>query len=149
MISAFLNPEMLSLLTGSVTGFIFKSMAEKRQNEQEKFMRVLKAQEASDDSADKAAQRVSDAGGKLVRRCIVICILFATIIAPFIIAFNDGITTVVEHTETVYGWWDLLKMFPEEKTLFTDVDGFLFTPENRNILVTIVGFYFGQAVKGK
>ena len=149
MISAFLNPEMLSLLTGSVTGFIFKSMAEKRKNEQEKFMRVLQAQEASDDSANQAAERVSDAGGKLVRRCIVICILFATIIAPFIIAFNDGITTVVEHTETVYGWWDLLKMFPEEKTIFTEVDGFLFTPENRYILVTIVGFYFGQAVKGR
>ena len=149
MLSAFLNPEMLSLLTGSVTGFIFKSMAEKRKNEQEKFMRVLQAQKASDDSANQAAERVSDAGGKLVRRCIVICILFATIIAPFIIAFNDGITTVVEHTETVYGWWDLLKMFPEEKTIFTEVDGFLFTPENRNILVTIVGFYFGQAVKGR
>jgi len=42
-----------------------------------------------------------------------------------------------------------LKMFPEEKTIFTEVDGFLFTPENRNILVTIVGFYFGQAVKGR
>ena len=140
MISAFLNPEMLSLLTGSVTGFIFKSMAEKRKNDHEKFMRAMQAQEASDDSANQAAQRVSDAGGKLVRRVIVICILFATIVAPFIIAFNDGITTVVEHTETVYGWWDILKLFPEEKTLFTEVDGFLFT---------IVGFYFGQAVKSR
>ena len=149
MISAFLNPEMLSLLTGSVTGFIFKSIAEKRKNDHEKFMRAMQAQEASDDSANQAAQRVSDAGGKLVRRVIVICILFATIVAPFIIAFNDGITTVVEHTETVYGWWDILKLFPEEKTLFTEVDGFLFTPENRNILVTIVGFYFGQAVKSR
>ena len=149
MISAFLNPEMLSLLMGSVTGFIFKSMAEKRKNDHEKFMRAMQAQEASDDSANQAAQRVSDAGGKLVRRVIVICILFATIVAPFIIAFNDGITTVVEHTETVYGWWDILKLFPEEKTLFTEVDGFLFTPENRNILVTIVGFYFGQAVKSR
>ena len=149
MISALLNPEMLSLLTGSVTGFIFKSMAEKRKNDHEKFMRAMQAQEASDDSANQAAQRVSDAGGKLVRRVIVICILFATIVAPFIIAFNDGITTVVEHTETVYGWWDILKLFPEEKTLFTEVDGFLFTPENRNILVTIVGFYFGQAVKSR
>ena len=149
MISAFLNPEMLSLLTGSVTGFIFKSMAEKRKNDHEKFMRAMQAQEASDDSVNQAAQRVSDAGGKLVRRVIVICILFATIVAPFIIAFNDGITTVVEHTETVYGWWDILKLFPEEKTLFTEVVGFLFTPENRNILVTIVGFYFGQAVKSR
>ena len=149
MLTAFLNPEMLSLLTGSVTGFIFKSMAEKRKNDHEKFMRAMQAQEASDDSANQAAARVSDAGGKLVRRGIVVCILFATIVAPFIIAFNDGITTVVEHKEIVYGWWDLLKMFPEEKTVFTDVDGFLFTPENRNILVTIVGFYFGQAVKGR
>ena len=149
MLSAFLNPEMLSLLTGSVTGFIFKSMAEKRKNDHEKFLRAMQAQEAANDSANQAAQRVSDAGGKLVRRVIVICILFATIVAPFIIAFNDGITTVVEHTETVYGWWVILKLFPEEKTLFTEVDGFLFTPENRNILVTIVGFYFGQAVKSR
>ena len=137
MLSAFLNPEMLSLLTGSVTGFIFKSMAEKRKNDQEKFMRLLQAQDASDDSANQAAQRVSDAGGKLVRRVIDICILFATIVAPFIIAFNDGITTVVEHTETVYGWWDILKLFPEEKTLFTEVDGFLFTPEN--IILPLLG----------
>ena len=56
MLSAFLNPEMLSLLTGSVTGFIFKSMAEKRKNDQEKFMRLLQAQEASDDSANQAAE---------------------------------------------------------------------------------------------
>ena len=124
-------------------------MAEKRKNDHEKFMRAMQAQEASDDSANQAAQRVSDAGGKLVRRVIVICILFATIVAPFIIAFNDGITTVVEHTETVYGWWDILKLFPEEKTLFTEVDGFLFTPENRNLLVTIVGCSFGQAVKSR
>jgi hypothetical protein len=149
MLTAFLNPEMLSLLTGSVTGFIFKSLAEKRQQEQDRFMRLLEAQKASDDSADKAAARVSISAGKWVRRLIVICILFATIVAPFIIAFSDGITTVVEHTETVYDWWDLFKMFPHETTLYTEVDGFLFTPENRNILVTIVGFYFGQAVKGK
>ena len=88
MLTAFLNPEMLSLLTGSVTGFIFKSLAEKRQQEQDRFMRLLEAQKASDDSADKAAARVSDAAGKWVRRLIVICILFATIVAPFIIAFD-------------------------------------------------------------
>ena len=42
-----------------------------------------------------------------------------------------------------------MELGPYEKTLFTEVDGFLFTPENRNILVTIVGFYFGQAVKSR
>ena len=142
----FLSPDFLSLLAGSATGFLFKAMAERRAQEQERWKMAMGTAE----KADAAVSRVSIDAGKLVRRFIVVVILFGTIIAPFIIAYSDGITTVVEHESTVYKPWDLLGLFGEEKVrTYTPVEGYLYTEENRQILVTIVGFYFGTAVRGK
>jgi len=146
----FLSPDFLSLLAGSATGFLFKAMAERRAQEQERWKMAMGKAEKENEHADAAVSRVSIDAGKLVRRFIVVVILFGTIIAPFIIAYSDGITTVVEHESTVYKPWDLLGLFGEEKVrTYTPVEGYLYTEENRQILVTIVGFYFGTAVRGK
>jgi hypothetical protein len=37
----FLSPDFLSLLTGSATGFLFKAMAERRQQDHERFMQAM------------------------------------------------------------------------------------------------------------
>ena len=146
----FLSPDFLSLMAGSATGFLFKAMAERRAQDQERFKMAMGKAEKENEHADAALNRVSIDAGKLVRRFIVLCIMFGTIIAPFIIAFSDGVTTVVEHEQTVYKPWDLLGLFGEEKVrTYTPVEGYLYTEENRQILVTIVGFYFGTAVRGK
>jgi len=146
----FLSPDFLSLLTGSATGFIFKAMAERRAQDHERFMQMMGKAEKENEHADAAVQRVPIDAGKLVRRFIVLVILFGTIIAPFMIAYSEGVTTVVEHESTVYKSWDLLKLFPAENVrTYTPVEGYLYTEENRQILVTIVGFYFGTAVRGK
>tara|TARA_R110002020_G_scaffold200417_1_gene402711 strand:+ start:1444 stop:1890 length:447 start_codon:yes stop_codon:yes gene_type:complete len=146
----FLSPDFLSLMAGSATGFLFKAMAERRAQEQERWKMAMGTAEKENEHANAAVGRVSIDAGKLVRRFIVLCIMFGTIIAPFIIAFSDGVTTVVEHEQTVYKPWDLLGLFGEEKVrTYTPVEGYLYTEENRQILVTIVGFYFGTAVRGK
>ena len=146
----FLSPDFLSLMAGSATGFLFKAMAERRAQDQERFKMAMGKAEKENEHADAALNRVSIDAGKLVRRFIVLCIMFGTIIAPFIIAYSDGITTVVEHEMTVYKPWDLLGLFCTENVrTYTPVEGYLYTEENRQILVTIVGFYFGTAVRGK
>ena len=146
----FLSPDFLSLMAGSATGFLFKAMAERRAQEQERWKMAMGTAEKENEHANAAVGRVSIDAGKLVRRFIVLCIMFGTIIAPFIIAYSDGVTTVVEHESTVYKSWDLLGLFGEEKVrTYTPVEGYLYTEENRQILVTIVGFYFGTAVRGK
>ena len=125
-------------------------MAERRAQDQERFKMAMGVAEKENEHANEAVSRVSIDAGKLVRRFIVLCIMFGTIIAPFIIAYSDGVTTVVEHESTVYKPWDLLGLFGEEKVrTYTPVEGYLYTEENRQILVTIVGFYFGTAVRGK
>ena len=146
----FLSPDFLSLLTGSATGFLFKAMAERRAQDQERFKMAMGVAEKENEHANEAVKRVSIDAGKLVRRFIVLCIMFGTIIAPFIIAYSDGVTTVVENETFVSKPWDLLGLFGTEKQVtYTPVEGYLYTEENRQILVTIVGFYFGSAVKGR
>jgi len=88
--------------------------------------------------------------GKAVRRFIVLCILFGTILAPFILPFFS-IPTVVELEETRHAPLDFFGFFGTNTYVsFETINGYLFTTENRQILVTIVGFYFGNAsAKGR
>lgn len=141
-----MNPELVSLIAGSATGFIFRHMAEKRQNDQENFKRLLEANARTNANADSAIKRIPADVGKGVRRLIVLLVLFGTIIAPFVLPFF-GIPTIVEvtstHPEVLFG------LIPERKEIiFQQVNGYLFTQENRQILVSIVGFYFGSAAAG-
>lgn len=146
MIEGLLTTEFLSLVGGSITGFIFKSLAEKRQNEQERFNRMMDANRATNEAHDAAIQRVGSEAGKWVRRLIVLCILFGTILAPFILPFF-GVPTIVEIVEKKNAPLDFFGLFGTNEVItFETVRGYLFTTENRQILVTIVGFYFGSAV---
>ena len=95
MFASFLTPEFLSLIGGSITGFIFKTMAEKRLDDKARFERTLSLIDKRTEVADAAVNRIGVEAGKVVRRIIVLCILFGTIIAPFILPFFS-IPTVVE-----------------------------------------------------
>ena len=145
MVEALMTTEFLSLIGGSLTGFIFRSLAEKRQDEKERFERTIQLIDKKREVADAAVKRVPLEAGKVVRRTIVLCILFGTIIAPFILPFFP-IPTVVELEEIRYAPLDFFGLFGKNTYIsFQTINGFLFTQENRQILVTIVGFYFGQA----
>ena len=72
----FLSPDFLSLLAGSATGFLFKQQAERRQQDHERFQMAMGKAEKENEHADAAVQRVSLDAGKLVRRFIVLCIMF-------------------------------------------------------------------------
>jgi hypothetical protein len=138
--------ELLSLIAGSATGFLFRYMAEKRQAEQENFKRILEMNKFVEESRNSAVQRVPIDAGKAVRQIIVLMVLFGTIAAPFVLPFF-GIPTVVEvnhkNPEFFFG------LIPEtNEVIFQSVNGYLFTQENRQILVSIVGFYFGSAAAG-
>jgi len=150
MLESLLTTEFLSLVGGSAVGFIFRAMAERRKAEQERFDRTLSLIDKRKEVADAAVQRVSVEAGKVVRRTIVLCILFGTIIAPFLLPFFD-IPVTVEIEESKPAPLDFFGLFGTNKYIsFETVRGYLFTTENRQILVTIVGFYFGNAAaKGK
>ena len=49
--------ELISLIGGSLTGFIFKFMAQKSQDQKEIFERLIAANKQTTENQDKAAQQ--------------------------------------------------------------------------------------------
>ena len=140
------TPELVSLVGGAATGFIFRYMAQKAQDQKEIFERLIAANKQTTENQDKAAQRVPIDLGKGIRQLIVLAILFATLLAPFILPFF-GLPTFVEvdarSPEGLFG------LIPETtRKYFVEVNGFIYASETRQILVSIVGFYFGTAAAG-
>jgi hypothetical protein len=137
------SPELISMIGGGAVGFLFRFLAQKSQDQKEMFNQLIQANKQTTDNQDKAVVRVPIDSGKAVRQIIVLTILFGAFAAPFILPFF-GVPTFVEvDTTSPEG---LFGLFPQtSKKFFVEINGFLWASENRQILLSIVGFYFGAA----
>ena len=75
-------PELLSLIGGGATGFLFRYMAQKAQDQKELFEQMMAANQQTTDNQNTAAERVPLDVGKFVRQLIVLSVLFGSILAP-------------------------------------------------------------------
>ena len=105
---------------------------------------MLKANTQTTENQDKAVQRVPIDVGKNVRRLIVVSCLFAVVAAPFVLPFF-GIPTFVEFSQkqpdAIFGF------IPETtRRYFVEIPGYFLAEENRQVLLAVIGFYFGSAV---
>ncbi len=137
------SPELISLVGGGLTGFLFKFMAQKSADQKEMFNQLIQANKQTTDNQNQAATRVPLDAGRVVRQIIVLTVLFGAFAAPFILPFF-GVPTFVEvdvkNPEAIFG------LIPATaKKAFVEVNGFFWTSENREVLLSIVGFYFGAA----
>lgn len=135
--------ELITLIGGGLTGFIFRYMAERAKERAELWKYALDMKKAEDDSADRAVERVPVDVGKWVRRLIVIFILFGVIAAPFVLALL-GLPTIVQ-VETENPEWFFGLFGGGTEILFVELKGFMIMPEVRQTLTALVGFYFGNA----
>ena len=135
--------ELITMIGGSVVGFIFRYMSERAKERNEFYKRALGIKQAEIDSADAAAERVPVDAGKWVRRMIVTFVLFGVILAPFLLALM-GLNTIVEIQETNAEY--LFGLFGGgTEVKFLELEGYLLVPEVRQTLTALVGFYFGNA----
>jgi hypothetical protein len=137
------SPELISMVGGGATGFLFRYMAQKSQDQKEMFERLITANKQTTENQNQAAQRVPLDAGRVVRQIIVLVVLFGAFAAPFILPFF-GVPTFVEvdvkNSEALFG------LIPASaKKAFVEINGFFWTSENREVLLSIVGFYFGSA----
>ena len=135
--------ELISMIGGGATGFLFKYMAQKSADQKQMFEQLIKANQQTTENQDKAVQRVPIDAGRVVRQIIVLTVLFGAFVAPFILPFF-GVPTFVEvdvkNPEALFG------LIPETtKKAFVEINGFIWSSENRQILLSIVGFYFGTS----
>jgi len=124
------------MLGGGVTGFVMRLIASQAEAQGRALESALKLQGAADDSADRAAARN---GGVWVRRLIAVSILFAVIVAPFIMSIID-VPVALENQRT-----GILK-FLLGNGGFEQVEGFVLLPEVRQGMLALLSFYFGSSV---
>ena len=139
--------ELITMLGGAITGFIFRYMAERAKEKADLMKLALNLKKASDDSADRAAKRVPVDVGKWVRRVIVCCVLFGVILAPFLLSLM-GLSTIVQ-VETTNPTWGFGLFGGGSEIFFVELKGYLMMPEVRQSLTAIVGFYFGNAAAAR
>lgn len=141
------STELISMIAGGATGFLFRYMAQKSQDQKELFERLIQANKQTTENQNKAAERVPLDAGRVVRQIIVLTVLFGAFAAPFILPFF-GVPTFIEvdvkNPEGLFG------LIPEtSKKVFVEINGFFWSSENREILLSIVGFYFGSAAANR
>jgi hypothetical protein len=131
-----MSTELIAMLGGGASGFLFKLIGTMVNAQQANVDNLIKKQKASDLSANAAAKRTGN-GGNIVRRTIVITVLFGVIIAPFILAHsNEGVTVANEYSK----WFGLIK-----GTSYETLHGYVILPEIRQTVLAIVGYYFGSS----
>ena len=128
--------ELLAMLGGGVSGFLMKLIASQAEAQQRQVELMIRKQEVVDASADKAAAR----GGVFVRRIIAFTILFAMIVAPFIMAFSESPVTVLQEARG-----GILGFLGFTKDTWVEVQGFVLLPEVRQGMLALLGFYFGSS----
>ncbi len=132
--------ELLAMLGGSIAGFIMKLIAAQSESQSRHLDMMIKTQEIADASADKAQAR----GGVWVRRGITLVILFAVVVAPFIMAFTgQGVSVLDEGNKGLFGFLGSIIGIGGKD--WETVHGFVLLPEVRQGLLAVLGFYFGSS----
>jgi hypothetical protein len=121
-----MNLELITMGVSTISGFVLKYMA----NSQENTYKLLKKDEESRNAASKRST------GVWVRRFIVLVMMSIfsfIIIAP---AFIDDLNTVIVNQ----GWFF---------TSTTEIKGIIYDDTTRQILLAIIGYYFGTSSASK
>ena len=135
-----MTPELLAMLGGGASGFIFKLVGTLVQNQAALTKGLIQKQKAADESADAAAKRI-DAFGAWTRRIIVLTVLFGVIVAPFILANSEsGVTIATDYSN----WFGIFK-----GTNYQTLHGYIIPPEIKTAVISIISFYFGSAAVSK
>ncbi len=127
-----MSMELISMLGGALSGFVFRYMAMSAENQQKTTEMLLQKQAVADDSADRAAMRGSHIG----RRVLVFTVLWVLAIAPFI----GGLIGMPTWVEDERAPWDVLGIFTGG---WDSLTGIVVLPELRAALLAAVGFYLG------
>ena len=122
-----ISTELITMGASAVGGFALKYMAAQAQNRHEQFTDLM--------NSSKRADKVDGGEGKYVRRFIVLVMLSLLsyiVIAPSLI---DTSAVVVSQ-----GWFF---------TTTTEIKGIIYDDTIKQILVAIIGFYFGTSAASK
>lgn len=133
--------ELISLLGGTILGYFFKFAAMAQKDRADQFAMLLKDRDSQNALYNDASKRDNDDSGKKIRRFLVVSMVFAVILAPFILAMI-GKPIIVEVDQPIKTWF--LGLFQTGGgTKFYELPSYVLIPEVRAGLLGILGYYWG------
>lgn len=95
-------------------------------------------------TAEASRQRAATAAGPWIRRLLVLSMVFAVVLAPFVVAVFTDQATIFQYSEAPRGLFGKLFAGTAERVHFEPLKGYVLTAETRQSLLAIIAFYFGQ-----
>ena len=133
--------EIITFTVSTAIGALIKLKS--KQMEAQKHQADLWAKQAGIIAEERQKARdYIPAGGPLTRRLIVVAVLFAVFIAPFILAaFFPQTPVFFAYAEKTRGLWFIFESI--DKMRFEQMTGYVILPVHTQMAAAISGFYFG------
>jgi len=123
-----ISVELITMGASAVGGFALKYMATQAENRHRQMMDMMGSKEQ--------ANNVDDGQGKYVRRFIVLTMMSLLVFIVAAPAFVPGLNTVIVEP----GWF---------YTSTIEIKGIVYDDTIKQILLSIIGFYFGSSAASK
>ncbi len=133
-----MNMELLTMMGGAGTGFIFQMLANAQKDRQEQFAMITKSHKMAEDSA-KAARAYNAPGANIIRRFIVVisyALAAFLVIAGLFVPTNLIVEAAGGNFLGLFTWGGDTKIIT--------VSGLVAYPWLITSILAIVSFYFGQ-----
>lgn len=130
--------ELLSMLGGSLLGYVFRLISSLQESQ----ARALQMSISWSESADASHDRGRDRGSPWLRRLLVGAIIFGTILGPFALGIFELPVWVRDDPK----WWDFFGLFSGG---WVELRGFVLLPEVRTGLLGAIGYLLGSSAVGR
>ncbi len=135
--------EIISLIASSLTGFLFKMIAQHSADRQEQQRLLLERINASEQTR-VSAREFNTPDSNWTRRFLVI--MFMTMAFTVLLAPLFGLPTVVQF-ETP--GWNIFGFTFGKEVIFQTIEGMIAPSWLGQAIMSVVGFYFGQSVASR
>jgi hypothetical protein len=138
-----------SLVGGGLLTIWAQSMKDRAEREKLALESALQRHQATDASQTAAREFKGDKGFHVTRRAIALIVVLSAITMPIILpAFVPDITIVVGYYDTARGFWPWSSSYETINwiAIGSGLRPIVISPVTNNILITIIGMFFGNQI---
>lgn len=138
-----------SLVIGGVMTIWSQGMKDRAEREKIALLNALKIQEGNEAAQSKAREFQGGAGFHMTRRAIALIVVICGIALPIILpAFIADITIVIGYYDVARGFWPWSSTYETINWIAVGSGQrpIVISPVTNNILITIIGMFFGNQI---
>ena len=138
-----------SLVGGGLLTIWSQAIKDRTEREKLALEAALQRHQATNTSQSAAREFKGDKGFHFTRRAIALLVVISAITLPILLpAFISDITIVIGYYDTVHGFWPWSSTYETINWIVigSGLRPIIISPVTNNILITIIGMFFGNQI---